>query len=115
MTNLSTMTPLDVAQFLCAMMVFASKFGQRLFSPRFSSTNRVCSGDVVTTKIGQIGLATGAAAAFALGMEAFGWFQPSYQTIVLALLIGEALVGVRFFYTLHLHNMPRIRARVRDR
>lgn len=108
------MTATDVLQFFLSMIIFASLFVQRIVSSRFSSSNRVCTGDTITTKLGQIGLAVSAAAAFALGMEALGWFQTQYQNMILALLVGEALVGVRMIYSAHLARLMSRRRLIRD-
>lgn len=92
----------DALQFFLCMLIFVSLFVQRMVSARFSSSNRVCTGDTVTTKVGQVGMAVSAAAAFALGMEALGWFQTQYQNMIMALLAGEALIGIRVLYSAHL-------------
>lgn len=104
------MTATDLLQFFLAMTIFVSLFVQRFVSGRFSSNNRVCSGDVVTTKIGQVGLSISAIASFALGMEALGWFQAGYKAIIMVLLLGEALIGVRMIYSAHLVRLTSRRA-----
>jgi len=108
------MKAIDLLQFFLAMIIFASLFVQRIVSSRFSSSNRVCTGDAITTKLGQIGLAVSAAAVFALGMEALGWFQAHYHTMIIALLIGKALVGVRMIYSAHLARFTARRRLIRD-
>ena len=109
------MTAVDVLQFFLAMTIFVSLFVQRVVSRRFSSNNRVCSGDVITTKLGQVGLSVSAVAAFALGMEALGWFKAGHQHMVMTLLVGEALIGVRMIYSAHLTRLAIRRGVIRDR
>lgn len=108
------MTLADLAQFFLAATIFVSLFVQRLTSRRFSSANRVCSGDVVSTKIGQAGLAVSAVASFALGMEALGWFEAHYKNMIMALLVGEAMIGVRMIYSAHLMRIEARRLVMRD-
>lgn len=99
------MTAIDVLQFFLAALIFLGAFVQRSVGRRFQSSGRVCSGDVITTKVGQVGLAITAVAAFALGVEALGWLQAGYQAIVMALLTGEALISIRIMYSAHLAKL----------
>lgn len=108
------MTPNDLAQFFLSVIIFAAMFVHRLAGRRFQSSNRICSGDTITTKIGQLGLAVCAAAAFALGMEALGWFRAAYGEMVLVMLAGQAMIGVRIIYSAHLMRLGIRRGMIRD-
>lgn len=108
------MTPIDVLQFFLAVTIFAAMFVRRQAGRRFQSSNRICSGDTITTKIGQLGLAVCAAAAFALGMEALGWFRAAYNEMVLVMLAGQAMIGVRIICSAHLMRIEVRRGIVRD-
>jgi hypothetical protein len=86
-------------QLALALAVFVGLFLQRTMSRRFSSENRLCSGDVITTKLGQVGIACSIGATFAFALEALELLQVDVRYLALWFLAGQALMQVRSIYS----------------
>lgn len=101
-------------QFLLCSFVFAGCWAQREWSNRFSDANRHCSGDVITTKIGQVGLAITSVGAMMGASNAVGWFDDKEAELVLEFLgfDGSGLTSTKAIILFLVAGTTAIQARV---